>query len=103
MQGEAMSVMSLSCLIHVCHPRVACLARVPSPSQISATEEHVNFLKSIFDFGAIKSLLGRDDFNFVYDSMHGVQGPYAKVSPDAREARVSNSRSGSPPRVLGGG
>ncbi len=40
-------------------------------------EEHIKLLKTIFDFGAIKSLLARKDFSFVYDSMHGVQGPYA--------------------------
>mmetsp|Transcript_24739 Transcript_24739/g.58081 ORF Transcript_24739/g.58081 Transcript_24739/m.58081 type:complete len:1057 (+) Transcript_24739:104-3274(+) len=45
---------------------------------ISTTESHVNLLKTIFDFGAIKSLLDRPDFTMVYDSMHGVNGPYAK-------------------------
>lgn len=47
--------------------------------QISPTEEHVGLLKTIFDFEAIKALLSREDFELVYDSMHGVQGPYAKV------------------------
>jgi phosphoglucomutase len=46
---------------------------------ISATEEQVALLKTIFDFGAIKSLLDRPDFTMVYDSMHGVNGPYAKA------------------------
>jgi phosphoglucomutase len=45
---------------------------------ISATENHVNLLKSIFDFGAIKGLLDREDFSMVYDAMHGVNGPYVK-------------------------
>lgn len=45
---------------------------------IDATETHVNLLKSIFDFGAIKALLDRPDFSMVYDTMHGVNGPYAK-------------------------
>lgn len=44
-------------------------------------EEHVKLLKSVFDFPAIQALLARPDFSFVYDSMHGVQGPYAKVRP----------------------
>lgn len=46
---------------------------------ISATESHINLLKTIFDFSAIKSLLDRPDFSLVYDSMHGVNGPYAKA------------------------
>jgi phosphoglucomutase len=45
---------------------------------ISSTEAHVNLLKSIFDFSAIKTLLDRPDFSMVYDCMHGVNGPYAK-------------------------
>ena len=45
---------------------------------ISTTDSHVTLLKSIFDFGAIKKLLDRPDFSMVYDSMHGVNGPYAK-------------------------
>ena len=47
--------------------------------QVSATEQHVELLKTIFDFSAIKALLARADFSVLYDSMHGVQGPYAKV------------------------
>jgi len=45
---------------------------------ISTTENHVALLKTIFDFPAIKTLLDRDDFTMIYDSMHGVNGPYAK-------------------------
>lgn len=39
----------------------------------------MELLKTIFDFSAIKALLAREDFSVLYDSMHGVQGPYAKV------------------------
>lgn len=46
---------------------------------IPSTESHVTLLKSIFDFSAIKSLLDRDDFSMIYDSMHGVNGPFAKA------------------------
>ncbi len=46
---------------------------------IDTTEESVKLLKSIFDFGAIKALLDRPDFSMVYDSMHGVNGPYART------------------------
>jgi phosphoglucomutase len=45
---------------------------------ISATESHVDLLKTIFDFGAIKTLLNRPDFSMTYDAMHGVNGPYVK-------------------------
>eukprot|EP00548_Thalassiothrix_antarctica_P002660 CAMPEP_0194130122 /NCGR_PEP_ID=MMETSP0152-20130528/1242_1 /TAXON_ID=1049557 /ORGANISM="Thalassiothrix antarctica, Strain L6-D1" /LENGTH=1045 /DNA_ID=CAMNT_0038824543 /DNA_START=102 /DNA_END=3239 /DNA_ORIENTATION=- len=45
---------------------------------ISSVEDHVALLKTIFDFAAIKALLDRPDFTMVYDSMHGVNGPYAK-------------------------
>jgi len=41
-------------------------------------EDHIGLLKQVFDFGAIKRLFARKDFSFCYDSMHGVQGPYAK-------------------------
>ena len=46
---------------------------------ISTTESHVALLKTVFDFDAIKGLLDRDDFSMIYDSMHGVNGPYAKA------------------------
>jgi len=46
---------------------------------IDCTEDHVNLLKSIFDFTAIRTLLNRPDFSMVYDCMSGVQGPYAKA------------------------
>jgi phosphoglucomutase len=43
-----------------------------------SAETHEAVLRDCFDFKAIKSLLARKDFTFVYDSMNGVQGPYAK-------------------------
>ena len=42
------------------------------------TEDHVALLRQVFDFGAIGRLFARPDFSFCYDSMHGVQGPYAR-------------------------
>jgi phosphoglucomutase len=45
---------------------------------IRSTESHINLLKTIFDFDSIKNLLDRQDFSMVYDSMHGVNGPYVK-------------------------
>mmetsp|Transcript_20452 Transcript_20452/g.42799 ORF Transcript_20452/g.42799 Transcript_20452/m.42799 type:complete len:608 (+) Transcript_20452:80-1903(+) len=41
-------------------------------------EDHLKLLKQCFDFASIKRLLTRPDFTIVYDSMSGVQGPYAK-------------------------
>lgn len=46
---------------------------------IDTTLPSVKLLKTIFDFDAIKALLDRPDFSMVYDSMHGVNGPYAKA------------------------
>ena len=45
---------------------------------IDETEAHIALLKTIFDFDEIKALLNRPDFSIVYDTMHGVNGPYAK-------------------------
>ncbi|GKY92322.1 hypothetical protein MPSEU_000203300 [Mayamaea pseudoterrestris] len=45
---------------------------------IDSTVVHVDLLKSIFDFKTIKKLLDRSDFSMVYDTMHGVNGPYAR-------------------------
>eukprot|EP00428_Durinskia_dybowskii_P000774 CAMPEP_0170295168 /NCGR_PEP_ID=MMETSP0116_2-20130129/47707_1 /TAXON_ID=400756 /ORGANISM="Durinskia baltica, Strain CSIRO CS-38" /LENGTH=613 /DNA_ID=CAMNT_0010546717 /DNA_START=62 /DNA_END=1903 /DNA_ORIENTATION=- len=42
------------------------------------TDDHVALLKKVFDFEAIKTLIARKDFSMVYDSMNGVQGPYAR-------------------------
>lgn len=47
---------------------------------IDSTAAHVGLLKTIFDFPAIKALLDRPDFTMIYDSMHGVNGPYAKAT-----------------------
>ena len=43
-----------------------------------AAEDHVKVLKDCFDFDSIKRLVSRKDFSLVYDSMSGVQGPYAR-------------------------
>jgi len=46
---------------------------------IDTAEVHVALLKKVFDFAAIEALLNRDDFTMVYDTMYGVNGPYAKA------------------------
>lgn len=45
---------------------------------ISSTEDYIKKLRTIFDFDAIKELISRPDFSIVYDSMHGVAGPYVR-------------------------
>lgn len=42
------------------------------------TDDHIGQLTKVFDFEAIKKLVARKDFSMVYDSMNGVNGPYAK-------------------------
>jgi len=46
---------------------------------ISSTYHHVELLKTVFDFHAIRALVNRKDFSLRYDCMHGVQGPYARA------------------------
>jgi len=45
---------------------------------IDAPRAYAELMSSIFDFSAIKNLLQRKDFKFVYDAMNGVAGPFAK-------------------------
>lgn len=44
---------------------------------IDAAAMYVELCKSIFDFEALKKFVSRDDFSLLYDSMHGVAGPFA--------------------------
>jgi phosphoglucomutase len=44
---------------------------------ISTTAQHIELLKTIFDFPKLRQLIARPDFSMRYDCMHGVQGPYA--------------------------
>lgn len=53
-------------------------SRTVTVEVFDSTEDHVAVLEKCFDFAAIKSLISRPDFSLCYDSMHGVQGPYAK-------------------------
>uniref|UniRef100_A0A7S4T6A1 phosphoglucomutase (alpha-D-glucose-1,6-bisphosphate-dependent) n=1 Tax=Alexandrium monilatum TaxID=311494 RepID=A0A7S4T6A1_9DINO len=41
-------------------------------------EDHLALLKKCFDFEKIKKMIATPGFSMVYDSMCGVQGPYAK-------------------------
>ncbi|EWM21792.1 phosphoglucomutase [Nannochloropsis gaditana] len=67
-------------------------------------EEHVKLLKTIFDFEAIQTLMQRPDFSFVYDSMSGVQGPYAhKVFVEELGAATTCLLNAEPKDDFGGG
>jgi len=53
-------------------------------------EDHERLLRECFDFDNIRALMSRQDFTMCYDSMHGVQGPYAKrILVDALGANPS--------------
>jgi len=68
-----------------------------------ATEDHVALLRQVFDFGAIRNLFNRKDFSICYDSMHGVQGPYArKIFVDEFGAPVSACINSEPKEDFGG-
>merc|ERR1719282_2273801 len=41
-------------------------------------EDHLALLKKCFDFEQIKKMVANPDFSICYDSMCGVQGPYAR-------------------------
>ena len=45
---------------------------------IDPVEDYLKLLRTIFDFDALKVLLQKPNFNFTFDAMHGVSGPYAK-------------------------
>ena len=71
---------------------------------ISSTDDHVTLLKSIFDFKSIKTLLDRKDFSMVYDTMSGVNGPYAKkVLVDELGQSESVCTNATPKDDFGGG
>jgi len=67
------------------------------------TEDHVGLLRQVFDFGAIAGLFARKDFTFCYDSMNGVQGPYArKLFIDEFGAKPSDLINAYPKEDFGG-
>ena len=52
----------------------------PTPFEVEVvdpTDEYTALMKTVFDFAAIKELLQRSDFTFVYDALSGIAGPYA--------------------------
>jgi len=58
---------------------------------IDQFEDYLRVIKRIFNFDQIKSLITRPDFKFVYDSMHGVTGPYChRIFVEELGAKESN-------------
>jgi phosphoglucomutase len=45
---------------------------------IDAATSYAGLMKSIFDFPALRQFVARPDFRLLYDSMHGVAGPFAR-------------------------
>ena len=92
--------------VDLSRPAVFNLGSVTRPFQVEvfdATEDHVALLRQVFDFGAIKALFARKDFGFCYDSMNGVQGPYAKrLFVDEFGAKPSSCINATPKEDFGG-
>merc|ERR1719359_467061 len=66
-------------------------------------EDHLALLQKCFDFSQIKGLLRRKDFTFCYDSMCGVQGPYAKgIIEGALGAPAGSCKNADPKPDFGG-
>jgi phosphoglucomutase len=45
---------------------------------IDSVDDYLHLMQSVFDFAALKKLIARPDFKFVYDSMSGVTGVYTR-------------------------
>merc|ERR1719301_387728 len=60
-------------------------------------------LKKCFDFRSIRGLLKNKDFSMVYDSMCGVQGPYARgILEKALGAKAGSCKNADPKPDFGG-
>ena len=71
---------------------------------IDAPREYSELMQTIFDFPMLKRFLARSDFSFIYDSMHGVAGPFAhKVFVDELGASASSLMNARPLPDFGGG
>mmetsp|Transcript_72733 Transcript_72733/g.213142 ORF Transcript_72733/g.213142 Transcript_72733/m.213142 type:complete len:596 (-) Transcript_72733:139-1926(-) len=66
-------------------------------------EDHLSLLKKCFDFDKIKKLIQTPGFSMVYDSMSGVQGPYAKGIIEGALGAPAGSATNATPREDFGG
>jgi len=75
-------------------------------SIIDSVKDYVNLLRTIFDFGLIKTFLQsrQADFKVLFDGLHGVTGPYAKaILLDTLELPPSSVQNCEPSPDFGGG
>merc|ERR1740121_3213202 len=66
-------------------------------------EDHLAVLKQCFDFQQIREMVARPDFSMVYDSMSGVQGPYARRIIEQELGAAPGSATNAEPREDFGG
>ena len=71
---------------------------------VDAPREYSELMRSIFDFQLLQRFLSRKDFSFIYDSMHGVAGPFAhRVFVEDLGASASSLMNAKPLPDFGGG
>jgi phosphoglucomutase len=71
---------------------------------VDAPKEYSELMQSIFDFPLLKRFLVRSDFTFIYDTMHGVAGPFAhRVFVEELGASASALMNAKPLPDFGGG
>jgi phosphoglucomutase len=70
---------------------------------VSPEDDYISYLKELFDFSAIQKLVKRKDFKFVFDSMNGVGGLFAKkIFHDELGVDISNLQQIEPKPDFGG-
>ena len=71
---------------------------------VDATKDYSELMQSIFDFALLKRFLARSDFSFIYDTMHGVAGPFAhRIFVADLGANASSLMNAKPLPDFGGG
>eukprot|EP01127_Copromyxa_protea_P012977 TRINITY_DN3432_c0_g1_i1.p1 TRINITY_DN3432_c0_g1~~TRINITY_DN3432_c0_g1_i1.p1 ORF type:complete len:560 (-),score=136.05 TRINITY_DN3432_c0_g1_i1:49-1728(-) len=71
---------------------------------IDARDDYVGLLKQIFDFDAIRELMKKEGFKFLFDALNGVMGPFAKkVLVDELGAPIESLQGATPLPDFGGG